>query len=289
MTPRIALATCAAYPHIDDDAPLLAEALRTRGVEATTEVWTDDGVRWDDYAAVVVRGTWDYPPQRDRFLAWAVEVAAVSRLANAPEVLRWNTDKTYLRELATAGVPVVTTSWLAPGDAVALPPAGEYVVKPAVSAGSKDTGRYVAGEHDDRARDHVQALLDAGRTVMVQPYLEAVDTHGETALLFFAGRYSHAIRKGPLLTAGMELVDGTYAEETVDPRQPTVEERRVADAVLDALPWDRGSLAYARVDLVPSADGPVLLELELAEPSMFLQHDTGAADRFAAALAALVA
>jgi hypothetical protein len=289
VTTRIALATCAAYPQIDDDAPLLAAALRTRGVEARPEVWTDDTVRWGDYDAVVVRGTWDYPPQLERFLAWADGVDAVTRLANAPQVLRWNTDKTYLRELVAAGVPVAETAWLEPGDEVTLPDAGEYVVKPAVSAGSKDTGRYVAGQHDARARDHARALLDGGRTVLVQPYLEAVDTYGETALLYFGGRFSHAIRKGPLLTPGMELVTGTYAEETVDPRDPTDDERQVAEAVLDAVPWDRESLAYARVDLVPSPTGaPVLLEIELAEPSMFLEHDTGAAERFAQTLCALV-
>ena len=89
-----------------------------------------------------------------------------------------------------------------------MPASGEYVVKPAVSAGSRNTNRYVAGDHDDLATDHVRSLLDAGRTVMVQPYLDAIDTDGETALLYFGGEFSHAVRKGPLLEPAMALVTG---------------------------------------------------------------------------------
>jgi len=285
-TDHVALAACAAYPEIDDDAALLIAALSGRGVESVPAVWTDETVRWDRYDAVVVRGTWDYPRQRARFLAWAKEVGQASLLLNAAEVLGWNTDKTYLRELTAAGLPVVETHWLQPGDEVVLPEHGEYVVKPAVSAGSKDTARYAADRHAAKARAHAQDLLDRGRTLMVQPYLAEVDTYGETALLYFGGRFSHAIRKGPLLTAGMDLVEGTYAEETIDPRQPAPSERDLAERVLDALPWPRESLAYARVDLVPDSAGrPLLLELELAEPSMFLEHDAGAADRFAEVVA----
>lgn len=295
MTTRLALATCAAHPDIDEDAPLLAGALRRLGIEAEPAVWTDDSVRWDGFDAVVVRGTWDYPQQRDRFLEWAHAVERVTLLANPAEVLRWTTDKTYLRELAAAGLPVVETAWLEPGqgpgpvDDLVLSQRGEYVVKPAVSAGSKDTGRYVAGKHDDRARAHARDLLGRGRTVMVQPYLVDVDTHGETALLYVGGRFSHAVRKGPLLTAGMALVEGTYAPETIDSRTPSAAELAVADAVLDAVPWARETLSYARVDLVPGPDArPTLLELELAEPSMFLEHAPQAAAGFAAAIADLV-
>ena len=170
---------------------------------------------------------------------------------------------------------------------------GEYVVKPTVSAGSKDTFRYQAGDHDELAVSHVRTLLEAGRPVMVQPYLHEVDTAGETALLYFAGEYSHAIRKGPLLTPAMAPVEGPYKEETITAREPSEAERAVGDRVLDALatlaPAGRADLLYARVDLVPGHDGePTLMELELTEPSMFLQDDGAkgavAAERFARAI-----
>lgn len=293
VSPRIALATAAEFPDLDEDGPALVKALADRDVTAEPVVWTEEAVDWSAYDLVVVRATWDYAPRRDEFLAWARRVASVTRIANPAPVLEWNTDKTYLRALSDAGLPVVPTDWLVPGDVFAAPVQGEYVVKPAVSAGSKDTNRYCAGEHDELAVAHANALLAAGRTVMVQPYLHEVDTAGETALLFFGGTFSHAVRKGPLLTPAMEPVAGAYKEEEMSPREPSAREREVAEAVLDSLaslvPAGRGDLPYARVDLVPDHDGePTLLELELAEPSMFLVHDgaggAAAGARFAEAI-----
>lgn len=298
MTARIALATAAEFPDLDEDGAVLVAALEARGVSADPAVWTDPRADWASYDLVVVRCTWDYHERRDAFLDWADRVGSLTRLANPASVLRWNTHKTYLRELASAGLPVVETAWLELGDHFSVPREGEYVVKPAVSAGSRDTNRYVVGEHDSLAAAHAEALLAAGRTVMVQPYLDQVDSHGETALLFFAGELSHAIRKGPLLEPAMALVEGAYKPETVEVRAPSEAERAVAEAVLDKLGSvaaldgaGRRDLAYARVDLVPGADGsPILLELELTEPSMFLVHDggdgTAAAGCFADALVA---
>ncbi|MEO7981935.1 MAG: hypothetical protein ABI807_13720 [Sporichthyaceae bacterium] len=297
MTTRIALATSAEFPDLDEDAAVLLAALVAEGLDAGPAVWTDDGVDWSSYDLVVVRSTWDYQGRHAEFLDWARRVESVTSLANSADVLAWNTTKTYLRTLKDAGLPVVPTDWLDPGDVFVVPEIGEYVVKPAVSAGSRDTNRYLSGDHDERAVVHAQELLDAGRTVMVQPYLVEVDTYGETALFFFGGQFSHAVRKGPLLTPAMELVSAAYKEETIEPREPTGAEREAAEQVLDALaalaPASRDQLVYARVDLVPGADGdPVLLELELAEPSMFLIHDgsggTASAPRFAAAIRAAV-
>jgi hypothetical protein len=294
VTQRIALATAAEFPDLDEDGSLLLGALSRVGLHAEPAVWTDEGVVWSSYDVVVVRSTWDYFYQRDTFLEWADRVAAVTRLANSADVLRWNTDKTYLRELAEAGLPVVETTWLHPGDEFAVPPGGEYVVKPAVSAGSNDTNRYVAGTHDALAIEHASRLLADGRVVMVQPYLHDVDTAGETALLFFAGTYSHAIRKAALLEQAMAELDAAYRPETISARQPSAAELDAAESILDAVSalrrWPREQFTYARVDLVPGSDStPTLIELELAEPSMFLLYDPPAADRFAAAIADLVA
>jgi hypothetical protein len=298
MTSRIALATAAEFPDLDEDGAVLMAALEARGISAEPAVWTDPRADWASYHLVVVRCTWDYHLRRDEFLDWADRVGSLTRLANPASVLRWNTHKTYLRDLASAGLPVVETVWLEPGDHFTVPREGEYVVKPAVSAGSNDTNRFVVGEHDGLAAAHATALLAAGRTVMVQPYMQQVDSHGETALLFFAGELSHAIGKGSLLQAAMAPVEGAYRQETIEVRAPSEDERAVAAAVLDrlgsvaALDGAGGSdLAYARVDLVPDADGsPMLLELELTEPSMFLVHDGShgavAAGRFADVLAA---
>ena len=136
-------------------------------------------------------------------------------------------------------------------------------------------------------RDHVQRLIDSGRSAVLQPYLASVDERGETALLFYKGQFSHAIRKGPMLTAGTEQEPGLFVKEDITPRVPSADELRTAERVLAAVP--HGTPLYARVDLLANDDGtPMLLELELTEPSMFFAHAPGSAARFAAAIMELL-
>ncbi|HEV8632517.1 MAG TPA: hypothetical protein VGV61_19540 [Thermoanaerobaculia bacterium] len=141
-------------------------------------------------------------------------------LHNPAAVLAWNTDKRYLRELAAAGVIVVPTTFLAPGEPPVLPASTELVVKPAVSAGSNDTARYDAAG-GAAARAHVQRLHAEGRMVMVQPYQRAVDEYGETALVYFDGELSHSIEKGSIFAARPEIVGGLFAREEIRPRTPS--------------------------------------------------------------------
>jgi hypothetical protein len=288
-TARVALVTCAQLPALDPDDRLLTPALAAAGLVATPAVWDDPTVDWAAFDLAVLRSTWDYARRRTEFVRWA---ASVPRLANPVPVVAWNTDKRYLRELAAAGAPVVPTTWVEPGDGWVRPAAGEVVIKPAVSGGGVDAGRYdlTDPEQRDLAAAHVARLQEAGRLVMVQPYLAAVDRHGESALLWIGGRYSHAVRKGPLLTGPDVGVDGLYRAEEISVREPSAAERAVAERVLAALPFELDDLLYARVDLVPGPDGtPTLLELELAEPSLFLGTSPGAAERLAAAIAAKIA
>ncbi len=274
----MALATFAGFPDLWDDDRLLLAPLADLGIDAAPVLWDDAAVDWASYDLVVVRSTWDYTWRRDEFLAWA---ASVPSLQNPAEVLAWNTDKRYLAELADAGVPVVPTTFVAPDEEYAAPPY-EHVVKPTVSAGSRDTARFAAGED---SRGHAERLLAAGRTVMVQPYQAAVDEAGETAVISFAGVHSHAARKGPVLVP--ELASPHEVSITATTANP--EQLEVARAALAVVPWDE-PLLYARVDLVPGADGsPVVMELEVSEPSLFLSTSPGAPERLAAAIAAAVA
>lgn len=284
----IAIATASELPVLDEDGPLLLAALARHGLRGVPAIWDDPAVEWDAFAAVVVRSTWDYSLRRDAFVAWAREVEAVTTLLNPAAVIAWNTDKRYLGELAAAGIPVVPTAFAAPGDDVDLPAAGEVVIKPTVSAGARDTARY--GPHETRrARAHVTTLHDAGRTAMVQPYVAAVDEAGETAVLFIGGTYSHAIRKGPLLSPGAGLVEGLFAPEEISPRTPSGAELALAERVVAATPGGPGQLLFARVDLLPGPGGaPLVIEYEVTEPSLFLEHGDGAAGRLAAGIAARV-
>ncbi len=282
---RVAVATCAALPALDPDDRTLAAALRERGCRVDAAVWNDPGVDWSGYDLVVVRNTWDYAEQRSAFLAWA---GALPQVANPADVLEWNTDKRYLGVLAQVGVPTVATRFVSPTDSPELPDWPEYVVKPTVSAGAADTARWRDGPDDAAATEQLARLQAAGRTVMLQPYLAGVDTAGESALVFVAGRFSHSARKGPLLRAGappaaLSIVDHD-PREVITAREATAAELAVAEAALDAVPGGRARLLYARVDLIPDERGdPVVLELELAEPSLFLWSGPGAADRLAAA------
>lgn len=287
--PPVLIASCADAAGRDEDEPLLLAALAGAGLTAAPADWADPDVDWAAADLVVVRSTWDYAPRRDEFLAWARRVAAATTLLNPVEVLEWNTDKRYLAELAAAGLPVVPTAWVT--GAGELPGAltrwdGDVVVKPVVSAGARDTARFPAAGRD-RAAAFAHRLLDAGRPVMVQPYLERLDAEGETGLVHLDGTYSHAFGKAALLAAG-PLGPGLFAAETITARTATGEQRALADAVLAAVRARTGAAPlYARVDLVPGPDGrPLVLELELTEPSLFLAVGDGAAHRLAAAIAA---
>ena len=290
--PRIALVTACAARGTDYDMPLLLAALRSAGADVHEVDWDDDAIDRSRFDLVLLRSTWDYFERLPEFLAWAERVSRQTRVLNPLDVIRWNTDKHYLGDLARAGVPVVPSAFVEPGedplpitDALfaAHPSMHDVVVKPAVGAGSRDAQRHARDEREP-ILVHVQRLLDRQRSVLLQPYLDAVDTCGETALLFFDGEFSHAIRKGPLLKRGEGSTTGLYAEEAIEPRTPTADELAVAQRAIAAIPF-RQPLLYARVDLIRDDDGaPRLLELELVEPSVFAAHANGVAARFAGAI-----
>ncbi|MFZ0130831.1 MAG: hypothetical protein WAL77_15560 [Candidatus Dormiibacterota bacterium] len=280
----VALATCSLLPDLDADERLLIPALEAHGVTAVPRVWDDPSVRWDDFRLIVIRSAWDYAPRRDAFLAWC---SSLPRVLNSVPVITWNTDKSYLRTLATAGVPTVPTTWVGADSATASfrLPEGQLVIKPAISSGAQHTSRYPSDDHA-AARMHIDRLVMSGREVMVQPYVSSIDSHGETGLIYIDGVFSHAIRKGPLLHAPGAATDHLWALEDITPRVADADELALAKRVLDELPWPRRELLYARVDLVRGSDGaPLVLELELAEPSLFLGLGSGAASRLAAAIA----
>lgn len=292
--PRIALVSVAAARALDEDLPPLLEALRAAGAEAEVADWDDAALDWSRFDLAVLRSAWDYTERLPEFLAWAARTGARTRLLNPPDVLRWNTDKHYLAELERAGVAIVPSRFVEPGATprqalddflAAHSAAAEFVVKPAVGAGSRDAQRHARTAHP-AATAHIARLLDAGRSVLLQPYLDRVDQHGETALIHFDGVFSHAIRKGPLLRRGEGSTAALFAAEQITPRLPDDAERALAAQALKAIPFD-APLAYARVDLIHDADGtPRLLELELAEPSLFFAHAPGSAARFAQAILA---
>ncbi|BDZ40841.1 ATP-grasp domain-containing protein [Paraoerskovia sediminicola] len=301
--PRVALATCSVMPRLDhDNAPLL-RILAGLGVDAVPAVWDDESVDWSSFDAVVVRSVYDYAPRRDEFVAWA---ESVPNILNVAPALRWNTHKFYLKDLEAAGIPVIPTLWLDPARNLSsraihtrMPAHGRFVIKPVVSAGAKDTGRYESVDAESRglAIMHAKKLLAEGRHVMVQPYMKSVDTAGEARLVFVDGEFSHAVTSsthltGPHITDGHRPTQGLYRTETIRSYEPTDEQvsvaRRAIEVLQECVP-EVGTPLYARADLVWGEDGvPTLLEFEVNEPNLFLSSSKGALERFAGAIAARV-
>lgn len=296
----IALVTAIAATGHDDDLPPLIAACERAGIAARALAWDDASVGWRRSDAALLRSPWDYTERLPEFLAWCEHAERETLLLNPFPVIRWNTDKHYLADLAAMGITTVPTVFVEP-DAEPMEalqtfcrqhPDGEFVVKPTVSAGARDTQRY-ARSQEFAAGNHLARLLDENRSAMLQPYLPAVDAEGETALIYFNGEFSHAIRKAALLKTGEAASVDPYGFGDIAVREADAEERALAEQVLEGtarlLQLDQ-SLLYARVDLLRGPDGkPVLLELELTEPSLFFAQAPEAADRLAAALAARLA
>jgi glutathione synthase/RimK-type ligase-like ATP-grasp enzyme len=277
----------------DTDRPLHVRACAAWGIDLDHCVWSDAEVAWGEYDLVVVRSTWDYLEHLEAFRSWLGRIGALGILHNPSPVIAWNLDKRYLHDLAAAGVPVIPTSVCTSAAEVDLALAdghGEVVVKPAVSAGSRLTGRFAL--RDPAATSLAADILATGNKVLVQPAVTSVATEGEVGTLVFGGEISHAVRKGPILALGGGLIGGSYAERLA-PEVLTPSRREVVEAAstaVGALVAERfgvvDPLLYARFDLVTLDDGrDVVLEAELAEPAFFLHTDPGAADRFARVMA----
>jgi hypothetical protein len=278
----VALVTWRELPELDPDDRPLAANLRARGHEVAIVAWDDPGFDWAKARLVLLRNPWDYYRRLEEFLAWAERVDAATSLWNPPAVLRCNLHKGYLIELAEAGVPVVPTELVRRGSgfdlATLLARRGwtRGVVKPAVSADSWETVVFDAGD-PAAARAMIERRLPE-RDLLVQPFLESVESDGERCLAFVDGEPSHAVRKNPITRGGRwaGLPEGTPVAADDD-------ELEVARRVLAAVPAT--DLLYARVDLVRDAAGaPLLLELELAEPTLFLADHPAGLERLVAGI-----
>ncbi|TNU73060.1 hypothetical protein FH969_13445 [Miniimonas arenae] len=297
-TPRIALVTSSDNPQGEPEDRALVVALTERDAQVSIEIWDDPAVDWSSFDLVVLRSVWDYSSRRAEFLDWA---ARVPTLRNPANVVRWNSDKHYVRALAGHGLPVVETLWLEPDREYTkrdlhnrFPAREDFVVKPAISAGSVDTGRYTATDADSRrlAIKHAERLLSAGRSVMVQRYMPEIDTFGESALVFLHGEYSHAMHKGAMLMGEDNGEGDVYTPEVMEPWTPSQVEIDVASEIITEVrrlvpgrSMQSRPLLYARVDLVIRGDQqPLLMELELVEPALYTSLAPGSLDRFASAI-----
>jgi glutathione synthase/RimK-type ligase-like ATP-grasp enzyme len=257
-------------PEPDRDEAPLAAALAAAGYDAALVAWDDPRADWDAPVPTIIRSTWNYALDVRGFLTWVERAARAAPLWNQPTVVRANLDKTYLRDLAARGVPVVPTTFVSAGARVALP-RERMVVKPAVGAGSLDTRVF---EPDDPEIEAHLAHITRRCTAMIQPYVASVDHYGERALIWIDGEWTHAIRKTPRFSGDSENIDGPFS----------IAEDERATALAALAPY-ASEILYGRVDLARDDAGrPMVMELELVEPSLFFACHPPALDRYVTGL-----
>lgn len=268
----------------DADEALFMGALAAAGLRADLAAWNDASVQWERAPLTVIRSTWGYHQHLAEFLAWAEHVAKVSRLLNPLSVVCTNAHKSYLTRMAAQGVPVVPTLLVPRGD-VASPERllhgtgwRDFVIKPAVSAGSWETWRFSegAGQKQSNGEDGEQTLcrLASLGDVLVQPFLSSVYTRGEKSLVYIDGEFTHSVIKYPRFAGQSESVTGPHGADD--------DELALAEQVLGQIPE---RLLYARVDILRDDHGcAVLGELEAVEPSLFLKQHPPALARLVQAI-----
>ncbi len=270
----VRLVTCAQLPVEDPHTPLLATALRSAGATVDLGDWRDPAVDWSSARVTVLRSPWDYVDAVDDFVRWVRETGAETQLWNPPALVEWNVHKAYLLDLSTRGAPVVPTVVLLHGTAASIDGICDargwntVVVKPAVGIGGHGAGRFDVG--DRNAQAHLDALLARG-DALVQPFMASVAIDGEISVVLFDGVPSHAVRKAP--DAGDYRVQEEWGgrAEAVEPTGGAVE---LAARVCSVLPE---SPLYARIDMLRAGDLWHVLEVEVTEPSLFLDLAPAAA------------
>jgi glutathione synthase/RimK-type ligase-like ATP-grasp enzyme len=277
-SPQIAIATCAGYADLKVDDDLLREALGERGCEAHSLIWDEEGVDWSGFDLCLVRSTWDYHEKHREFLAWARRVEAAAGLRNPADLIAWNSEKTYLRQLSEGGVRIAPTVWVGRDDGADLEEilAGEgwdeAVVKPVVDLGARNLHRVRVGE----GAEALGLALRQSSEAMVQPFLPSLEAEGELSLIYVDGEFTHAVRKRP--AAGDFRVQGIWGG-TARAEQPGSRELKIGAEVMARL---ESPPLYARVDLVADLEGePCLIELELIEPNLYLSEHPPAAETLA--------
>lgn len=290
--PAIALATYAALPGCAADEQPLIERLAALGIRACPAVWDDPLIPWREYDGVVVRSCWDYHLRHDDFFRWVNRVTGAGvPIWNSPPVLRWSSRKTYLHDLEIGGVRTVPTVWLLAENPRAKPASlatimtdtgwERAVVKPIISASAHQTWSVTLDEAREDAAEwdaRLRALI-ARPGAMVQPFVQEVESDGEWSLQFFGGAFSHAVRKYAALGDFRVTREWGGWHEVVTPPPNVIHQ---AERALRVAP---GASVYARVDGVIQGGDLVVTELELLEPSLFLDAEPAAPMRFAQAIA----
>jgi len=277
MKRNVVFATCRAMPLLQPDDVPIAAALEARGCTVTPAAWNGPFEPFERADLVVVRSTWDYFEEAEAFVAWLQRLEGVSGVVcNAPSLMLWNSNKTYLLDLAKRGAPLPPTRLSQPNVAALVAAMHELnlheaIVKPVVGAGA--SGLTIMRRDDRASIERAAAALK--HPGLVQPLIPEIRTLGETSCTFFGGEFSHAVVKRP--KAGSILVQAEHGGRT-ERVTLIAEQLAVSRSMLELLPEPA---VFARVDMVFGATATMLMEIEVIEPELFVLHDESAADRLA--------
>lgn len=291
---RIAIATSDEFPELIDDDLRLAEPLARAGIAWAPAIWTDPGVDWRAFDAVVIRTTWDYFERLSAFKAWLERLEALPvKVLNPVSTMLVNADKTYLKDLAASGVKTIPTAWIDRGAsasalraALAALPWDEVVIKPSVSAGAYRTERTTAAAL--RADPTLAEEIVGDAHALIQPFMPEVLSAGEWSFLFFGDEFSHAVVKKP--KAGDYRVQWTHGgrHEKAEPAAAVLAQATAAFKASKDLAGSGADRLYTRVDGIVRGGDFFVIEVELIEPYLFFEEDQAAPERFVGALAALL-
>ena len=292
---KVALPNCSNLPDWEVDDYPFHRALEALNIEWSRPVWDDPDVDWSAFDGILIRTTWDYQEKEPTFVSWARRASTASKFFNPTEVITWNTKKTYLRDLEEAGARLTPTRWLNQGESVDVAAMMRELgwqrgfLKPVVGATARETLRFMSNKEGlAQAQSHVDRLLP-NEGLMLQPYLESVETDGELSALYFDGEFSHGVRKVPV-PGDYRVQDDFGASD--EPYTFTDGEvgalgliLKALDAVLHSKFQQEEPLLYARIDVLRDGNGGLYLnELELVEPSLFFRHSEESPGRLAQAL-----
>lgn len=288
---RVALVTSHEHPNLPVDERLAVPALQDVGIAAKAAIWSDPSVDWASFDAVVFRSCWDYYLEPARFIAWLDRLRALAvPVFNPLKIVEWNIRKTYLLELNQfEGVDIVPTELVQVDDPRTLVQVARdrgwpsAVVKPVLSAAGYETFRFSVDGAADEAERSLARIRSRGMAAMVQPFLPEILEEGERSLIFFGGLYSHGVLKRA--AQGEFRVQNEHGG-TIEAVNPPRAWAAHAEGIVRAAARRTGQLPlYARVDLVPVDGKPLLMELEMIEPSLYFGWSEDAPRRFARSLA----
>ncbi len=260
---------------------LLVEPLAQLGWETQEISWRNRSVDWNNFDAVIIRSPWDYQDDPEAFMDVLQDIEASSAvLENSLEIVQWNIDKTYLRDLQQQGIEIVSSLWRDHFDTELFPDffdeleSEEIVIKPTISAGADNTFWI----HRDEWKKYVENLSStfANRPFLVQPFMNNITSEGEFSVFFFGDTYSHTILKTPKKDDFRVQEEHGGILRKVKPAKHLLATAREVLKMIDPLPL------YTRADYVRTAENSfALMELELIEPSLYFNMDPESPERFA--------